>query len=493
MANIYDVNAAIDKPNILGAVQQGLQFGQQQRQQRMAEQDRQQVRNLAPQIIAGDPAAFSQAAAINPEAAGQFQQAGDSQVLRFKGFVDYIDKARATAQQTGDLRALNAALQQGAPYITQLTGKPAPTEWTADMEPGWDALKAKIALAGSGGTQGRVQSTYIDAQGQRVAIMADGTQKVLGGNDAGMSQQTITVTGPDGAPVQYTFDKRTGGYVPAQLGGPSSALGAPPDQGQPGMTQVQYATDDGSAIPPNEQAAAQAAFAAEARGQDFTIPVGGAQASGPSPFRGQTPAEKARAEADARNASDLAAYGQMTEQVAARETATTTARETAEAKAKSLAALPQVIAGADETVGLLDRVLNHPGRGAATGLSSANPLNRVPGTDAYDFNVLMDQIKGQAFLQAFQSLRGGGAITEREGQAATNAIARLNAAQSEQEFVNSITDLKRIVSGGRDRAILNASQGQQSNAPEQPSIQRARNPQTGQVLELRNGQWVPAG
>jgi len=238
MANIYDVNAAIDKPNILGAVQQGLQFGQQQRQQRMAEQDRQQVRNLAPQIIAGDPAAFSQAAAINPEAAGQFQQAGDSQVLRFKGFVDYIDKARQTAQQTGDLRALNAALQQGAPYITQLTGKPAPTEWTPDMEPGWEALKAKIALAGSGAEQ---QRNAVVSPGSAIVDPATGKlvyERPFAPANAQTFEQDV-----DGVPTRFTFNPRTQQYERAVIGGAPS--GVPTPQGPP---QLQPAAGDETAI-----------------------------------------------------------------------------------------------------------------------------------------------------------------------------------------------------------------------------------------------------
>jgi hypothetical protein len=38
----------------------------------------------------------------------------------------------------------------------------------------------------------------------------------------------------------------------------------------------------------------------------------------------------------------------------------------------------------------------------------------------------IDQVKGQTFLRAFQSIKGGGQITETEGAAATAALNRLN-------------------------------------------------------------------
>ncbi len=41
-----------------------------------------------------------------------------------------------------------------------------------------------------------------------------------------------------------------------------------------------------------------------------------------------------------------------------------------------------------------------------------------------DFNAMLDQVQGGAFLQAFESLKGGGQITQIEGEKATQAIVR---------------------------------------------------------------------
>lgn len=72
--------------------------------------------------------------------------------------------------------------------------------------------------------------------------------------------------------------------------------------------------------------------------------------------------------------------------------------------------------------------------------------------DANRVQSKMDQINGQTFLQAFNSLRGGGAITDAEGAKATQAFARLNAAQNPMDYREALTELRGIVQTGVDRA-----------------------------------------
>ncbi len=141
------------------------------------------------------------------------------------------------------------------------------------------------------------------------------------------------------------------------------------------------------------------------------------------------------------------------------------------AQAENQQGFGQAEATANQILGVIDQAISHPGRGYATGASSMLPI--LPGTNAADFNAVLDQIKGQAFLQAFESLKGGGQITEVEGQKATQAIARLDRAQSEGEFVKSLQELRGIVSGGLERARRKAGPaGRQSDA--QPGAQAAR-------------------
>jgi hypothetical protein len=74
------------------------------------------------------------------------------------------------------------------------------------------------------------------------------------------------------------------------------------------------------------------------------------------------------------------------------------------------------------------------------------------GTDAANFRVRLDQIKDKTFLQAFESLKGAGQITEREGEKATSALNRMNAAQSEVEFIKAAREFEENVRIGMDLA-----------------------------------------
>lgn len=113
-------------------------------------------------------------------------------------------------------------------------------------------------------------------------------------------------------------------------------------------------------------------------------------------------------------------------------------------------ALRAAVENADAQIAIVDQALNHPGREATTGLSGAFPT--MPGSEAANFEAVLEQIRGAAFLQAFQSLKGGGAITEQEGRKAEAAIARLQTSQSDEAFAASLRDLRRVLENGKKRA-----------------------------------------
>jgi hypothetical protein len=154
---------------------------------------------------------------------------------------------------------------------------------------------------------------------------------------------------------------------------------------------------------------------------------------------------------------------------------------------------------ADQAIGLVDELIASPGRETATGLSATlDPRNYLAGTDATNFKVRLDQVKGQAFLEAFAGLRGGGAITEIEGQKATEAIARLNTAQSDDEFKSSLIELKGILAKGKERARAmaadpNAVQREPIASPgadpaaDQPAGSKTINGKT--YVQDANGDW----
>lgn len=139
----------------------------------------------------------------------------------------------------------------------------------------------------------------------------------------------------------------------------------------------------------------------------------------------------------------------------------------AESETTAQIEMPKVVQQADETINLVDSLIKHPGRETATGLSSRlDPRNYVPGTNAKDFQIRLDQIKGKQFLQAFESLKGGGQITEVEGKKATDAISRMNTAASDKEFLAAAEEFKGIVTKAKERAINKA---QMPDAVQYPS------------------------
>jgi hypothetical protein len=114
---------------------------------------------------------------------------------------------------------------------------------------------------------------------------------------------------------------------------------------------------------------------------------------------------------------------------------------------------------------LVDDLLKAPGMKQAVGASRMLGIQKIPGTPAKDFDVRLDQLKGQQFLQAFESLKGGGAITEIEGKKATDAIARMDAAGSEAEFTKAAREFQSVIRQGVARA--KNAQGVQTIQPAQ--------------------------
>jgi hypothetical protein len=73
------------------------------------------------------------------------------------------------------------------------------------------------------------------------------------------------------------------------------------------------------------------------------------------------------------------------------------------------------------------------------------------GTKEADFMAMLDQLKGGAFLQAFQSLKGGGPITDVEGEKATQAIVRAQNSQSEEGFRKSMNEVLDVLTNAEKR------------------------------------------
>lgn len=107
---------------------------------------------------------------------------------------------------------------------------------------------------------------------------------------------------------------------------------------------------------------------------------------------------------------------------------------------------PQDITNASSAqamISSIDGVLNDPALDFATGFLSWT--QNIPGTAAKRFGTRVEQLNGQAFLQAYESLKGGGPITDIEGQKATQAGARLDSAQSPEDYRAALNEAKKLL------------------------------------------------
>ena len=98
----------------------------------------------------------------------------------------------------------------------------------------------------------------------------------------------------------------------------------------------------------------------------------------------------------------------------------TKAQEDAKTQAASVAGGKAKISQAIDS---LKAIRNHPGRWAATGKTSYFPT--VRGTDAYDFEQKLEQAKALAGTIGIEAMRGLGAMSEKEFEAAKASIAQL--------------------------------------------------------------------
>jgi hypothetical protein len=134
------------------------------------------------------------------------------------------------------------------------------------------------------------------------------------------------------------------------------------------------------------------------------------------------------------------------------------------AKSESQAKKQATLDSIDESIKLIDELIGnkekgiseHPGFRQAVGKSSIFNVQNMPGTEAYAFMDRLRQIQGKQFLEAFESLKGGGTITEVEGDKATQAMARMNNSTTEDEFIKASRDFQDVLRKGYERTKAGA-------------------------------------
>jgi hypothetical protein len=118
----------------------------------------------------------------------------------------------------------------------------------------------------------------------------------------------------------------------------------------------------------------------------------------------------------------------------------------------------------------LDAVGKDPGLSSVTGfIGGRTPrVAQFPGQAALQSKI--DQIQGNTFLSAYESLRGAGAITEQEGQAAKDAITRLGTqAMSAKEYRTALAEARREINKLVDLARQKAGKGTPAAGGDSPT------------------------
>lgn len=232
----------------------------------------------------------------------------------------------------------------------------------------------------------------------------------------------------------------------------------------------------GGGMPPQQPSAAPGAPApapagAPAPGGATTMPGGIAMV----PTKAQEAGESEAARIAAQNAAAV-----PTAQAAA------TKKEfelDAEARSEARKQVGKLEGSLAEARHIVDLLRNHEGLDYIVGRwggmvpdnSVAKTLFNVAfaGHDATAAMALHDQLYGQIYANAYESLRGGGHITEFEGKKVADARARMNRAQSKEEYLKAADDFLYFLELGLEKAKA-AAQGGALVTP-QPS----QPPQTG--------------
>jgi hypothetical protein len=452
--------------NFAEAMQQGYAFGAQQREERERRSKLAELAGLSSKVIGGDYEATNRAYALDREAAKAYQSEGDRRREQLAGMARGWKSVPSEQRQAYYERFI-------APAVSQMGfGDLGPYD-----EAAVDGVATQILAAYGGGTPGgAVQSTYVDAMGNRVAIMRDGSTQVLGQNapnnqiiDTGNGFFGVNKSSLSAAPVMV-------GGQPQQVPQPSIQAGL--YQTPAGMVRI------GEGLTPEQQQAALMDIQGGGAVDSVQLPArdvapqqfGGGQqlrsapkAHVPSGYRANPdgslsmiPGGPAQVAADAR--ADAAAARKAAEDLKA----SAKAQEAQQRQSESATT-------AQNLVSAIDTLTRSPGfssLGTAWGDTQiAIPVIR---NDAKDADAQLKNIAGQVAMATLSRLKslsatgatGFGALSNQELQLIQNSIATL---QSERISNAELRRSLKIIRDGMEK-VSNWSPTRQPPANEADDI-----------------------
>ena len=128
-------------------------------------------------------------------------------------------------------------------------------------------------------------------------------------------------------------------------------------------------------------------------------------------------------------------------------------------RAKAKETLADNTSNAENMLATINDVITHPGFSTNVGVPGITGILQLPATQARNWIPKYNQLKGQEFKEAFESLKGGGSISDKEGSAATSALAALNdPGISEAEFKRNAQILQDTIKKRVNRQRVKAGE-----------------------------------
>lgn len=148
-------------------------------------------------------------------------------------------------------------------------------------------------------------------------------------------------------------------------------------------------------------------------------------------------------------------------------------KEQAKDMSEAISAMPSTERLIQQGLNAVDQVLSIDTKELDTVLGPVTSRFPTFSEDSALTESKLDQLESQAFINAFESLKGAGTITEAEGAAAASALGRLQRGLSGDEYKKAATEFKDTlmtilesarVKAGKQKSSVN--QFRQSNTPQ---------------------------
>lgn len=172
-------------------------------------------------------------------------------------------------------------------------------------------------------------------------------------------------------------------------------------------------------------------------------------------------------------------------------------------KMKKISDAQSSIAQAQDTIGLINRIMKSEGFSSAVGTKGASSLfglldQPIGGSAAADTVALLETLESQNFLNAIQQMRGMGALSNAEGQKVSSAVQNLSRNQTEKQLRQNLNEIIEITNRGieKSRKIIQQEGGevpqQRVEAPQIAIDFLKQNPNLSEQFRAKYG-YLPEG